>query len=300
MNVGWIIERVTWQNANLCKGLKFLDLWIFIRLCIKKVNSLWAVTDDVGSYPPYVIKVYSAQCGQLLQRAAICLITIQYVCNSPFEIQPHNIGVFFLLHGIVWVEFLNKVNEQFPLMQHLWEIEQRCKWMKGFGPISRLSDAQQTQCFVYNNWHQQAFSETRPLTFLPQKALLFVSSPWQQGLGVDLVSLREWSVAKLMETRETYWAAAWALALCICLNSAGGLCHDKNTPKVQQFHHTVQAVQGLSAHSSVKGPQNDNTACSWCIKFSPVSYIYISYIYTVYLIPPEKRINLSLVCFSPA
>lgn len=60
---------------------------------------------------------------------------------------------FFLLHGVLWVEFLNKVGELFPLMQHLWEIEQRCKWMKGFGPISHLSDAQQTQCFVYNSWH---------------------------------------------------------------------------------------------------------------------------------------------------
>lgn len=204
--------------------------------------------------------------------------------NSPFEIQPHNIGFFYLLHGVVWVEFLNKVNELFPLMQHLWEIEQRCKWMKGFGPISRLSDAQQTQCFVYNSWHQQAFRETRPLTFLPQKALLCVSSLRQEGLGVDLVSLREWSVAKLMETRGTYWAAAWALALCICLNSARGSCHDKNTPKVQQFHHTVQAVQGLSAQSGVKGPQNGNTACIWCIKFSPVSYIY-----SVYLILPWKK-----------
>lgn len=142
-----------------------------------------------------------------------------------------SLGFFFLLHGVVWVEFLKKVNELFPLMQHLWEIEQRCKWMKGFGPVSHLSDAQQTQCFVYSSWHQRAFRETRPLTFLPQKALLFVSSLRQQGLGVDLVSLREWSVAKLMETRDTYRAAAWALALCICLNSAGGSCHDKNTPK---------------------------------------------------------------------
>lgn len=76
-------------------------------------------------------------------------------------------------------------------------------------------------CFAPNNWHQRAFHETRPLTFLPQKALLFISSLQRQGLGVNLVSLKEWRVAKLMETTDTYWAAAWTFALCMCLSSAG-------------------------------------------------------------------------------
>lgn len=63
------------------------------------------------------------------------------------------------------------------------------------------------------------FHETRPLTFLPQKALLFVSSVQRQGLSDTLVSLKEWRVAKLMEATNAYRAAAWTLALCMC--SAG-------------------------------------------------------------------------------
>lgn len=63
------------------------------------------------------------------------------------------------------------------------------------------------------------FHETRPLTFLPQKALLFVSSVQRQGLSDTLVSLKEWRVAKLMEATDAYRAAAWTLALCMC--SAG-------------------------------------------------------------------------------
>lgn len=70
-------------------------------------------------------------------------------------------------------------------------------------------------------WHQRSFHETRPLNFLPQKALLFVSSFQWQGLSGTLVSLKEWLVAKLMETTDAYWATAWTLALCMCLSSAG-------------------------------------------------------------------------------
>lgn len=128
--------------------------------------------------------------------------------------------------------------------------------------------------FCSNNWHQRAFHETRPLTFLPQKALLFASSLQRQGLGVDLVSLKEWRVAKLMEATDAYWAAARTLALCRCLTSAGWSSWNIVTKHSKRPVFSPQCSDCARPSVSVGWRDYNRQHSVLHVKFSLLSYIY--------------------------